>query len=78
MDINPFSLQGENTMINLAQTFFLLAIDDDDGKLVPTTSLRYGLIGAVLIELALLGKVGLDEVEAPLRARKAVQVLINL
>jgi hypothetical protein len=46
-------------VLNLPQSLFLLALDDYSGKLIPGTSLRFGLIGAVLVELALNGKVGL-------------------
>ncbi len=48
-------------MLNLPQTLFLLSIDDEDGKVIASTSLRYGLKAAVLAELTLMGKVGLDE-----------------
>jgi hypothetical protein len=48
-------------MLNLPQILFLLAIDDDRGMVIAAPSLRYGLKAAVLADLTLLEKIGLDE-----------------
>jgi golgi phosphoprotein 3 len=50
-------------MLTLPEELFLLAIDDASGKVCSPSwgSLEYGLAGAILAELALLGKIDLDE-----------------
>jgi hypothetical protein len=53
----------EDTLLNLAEELFLLAINDDKGTLVGSASitLPYGLAGAILAELVLLGKLAINE-----------------
>lgn len=49
-------------MLNLAEELFLLALNDEKGTLHGAASyLPYGLAGALLAELALAGKIGLDK-----------------
>jgi golgi phosphoprotein 3 len=50
-------------MLTLPEELMLLALSDDDGKVVPSssTALPYGLAGAVVMELALLGKMELGK-----------------
>ena len=49
--------------LNIAEKLFLLAIAEDEGKLLPSVKerVRYGLVGALLAELALSGKVQLQD-----------------
>lgn len=49
-------------MLILAEELFLLAINDAKGRIHGSAAplLRYGLVGAVLADLALLGAIGLD------------------
>lgn len=46
--------------LNLAEELFLLAINEENGRLA-STYLNYGLAGAMLADLALLGRVRLGE-----------------
>jgi hypothetical protein len=50
-------------MLNLAEELFLISINDDKGTIHPSAAvnLRYGLAGAVLADLTLQGKLGLDK-----------------
>jgi hypothetical protein len=50
-------------MLNLAEELFLISINDEKGVVHSgvAQNLRYGLAGAVLADLTLLGKLGLDE-----------------
>lgn len=47
-------------MLNLAEELFLLAINEENGRLA-STYLNYGLAGAMLADLALLGRVRVGE-----------------
>lgn len=49
-------------MITFAEELLLLALDDKKGTFIemPTMSLEYGLVGAILMELALLNKIDTD------------------
>jgi hypothetical protein len=47
--------------LNLLEEYLLLALDDDKGKFViDSTRLHYGFAGAVLLELALRGKIQVE------------------
>jgi hypothetical protein len=50
-------------MLTISEKLFLLSIDDGRGKVTSfvSSSLRYGLAGAVLAELALLGNVAVED-----------------
>ena len=50
-------------MLNLAEALFLLALDDDEGWIAALTldTLRYGLAAALLADLALLGKIIVED-----------------
>jgi hypothetical protein len=50
-------------MLNLAEELFLLALDDDEGVISAPAldTLRYGLAAALLADLALLGKIAVEE-----------------
>jgi hypothetical protein len=50
-------------MLNLAEELFLLALDDDEGWIAAPAqnTLRYGLAAALLADLALRGKVVVDD-----------------
>jgi hypothetical protein len=50
-------------MLNLAEELFLISINDEKGVVHSSASpnLRYGLAGAVLADLTLLAKLGLDK-----------------
>jgi hypothetical protein len=50
-------------MLTISEKLFLLSIDDGRGKVTSfvSSSLRYGLAGAVLAELALLGSVAVED-----------------
>lgn len=50
-------------MLSLYEEFFLISIDDDKGtvSLSASTVISYGLAGAILAELALKGKLCLDD-----------------
>jgi len=50
-------------MLNLAEELFLVALNDEKGVLAGSAAsyLGYGLAGAVLADLAILGKIGLGE-----------------
>jgi golgi phosphoprotein 3 len=60
-------------MLNLPQKLFLLSIEDAIGKLIMTPSIRYGLAGGRLIDLTLLGKVGVVLDDA--HSRKGLMIL---
>jgi len=49
-------------MLTFAEELLLLALDDEKGVLVqmPIMSFEYGLIGAILMELALMNKIDTD------------------
>lgn len=50
-------------MLSLPEKLFILAIDDDQGAITASVKnkLRYGLAGAILSELAILGKIVSEE-----------------
>ncbi len=50
-------------MLNLAEELFLLALDDDEGWITASAqnTLRYGLAAALLADLALRGKIVIEE-----------------
>jgi hypothetical protein len=50
-------------MLTLGEELFLLCVDEESGIVIPRLKrqLRYGLAGAVLVELALQGKVRVDQ-----------------
>jgi hypothetical protein len=50
-------------MMSLAEKLFILAIDDDQGAISASkkSKLRYGLDGAILVELAITGKIVTEE-----------------
>lgn len=50
-------------MFNLAEDLMILAIDDEKGKVISSASIPidYGLIGALIMELSLKGKIGIDD-----------------
>jgi len=60
----------ENNMLTLPQELYILALHEEKGRVPASlaTSLHYGLGGAILAELILQGRVGLDD------NRKAVVV----
>ena len=49
-------------MLTFAEELLLLALDDEKGVLVqmPIMSFEYGLVGAILMELALMNKIDTD------------------
>lgn len=55
--------------LNLAEELFLLALDDDEGWIATPAldTLRYGLAAALLADLALLGKIAVEDQRISLR-----------
>ena len=50
-------------MLNLAEELFLVALDDEEGWITAPAqnALRFGLAAALLADLALLGKVAVED-----------------
>lgn len=47
-------------MLSFAEELLLLALDDEKGVIVDKTPIKYGLIGAMLMDLALMNKIDTD------------------
>ncbi len=47
-------------MLSFGEELLLLALDDEKGTIVDKTSIKYGLVGALLMDLALLNKIDTD------------------
>ncbi len=47
-------------MLSFAEELLLLALDDEKGVIIDKTSVKYGLIGAILMDLALRNKIDAD------------------
>ena len=47
-------------MLNFAEELLLLALDDEKGVIVDKTSIKYGLVGALLMDLSLRDKIEVD------------------
>ncbi len=47
-------------MLSFAEELLLLALDDEKGVIIDKTSVKYGLIGAILMDLALRNKIDTD------------------
>lgn len=60
---------------NLPEKLFILALDDDLGTIEPSIkdTLRYGLAGAILAELALAGRIRCGEAGSPAEGRLVVE-----
>lgn len=57
--------------LNLIEKFLLIALDDDEGIFIADVNhLHYGIAGALLIEMALAGKIELREDKLVLRGKK--------
>ena len=47
-------------MLSFAEELLLLALDDEKGTIIDKTSIKYGLVGALLMDLALANKIDTD------------------
>ena len=47
-------------MLSFGEELLLLALDDEKGTIVDKTSIKYGLVGALLMDLALMNKIDTD------------------
>jgi len=47
-------------MLSFGEELLLLALDDEKGTIVDKTSIKYGLVGALLMDLALVNKIDTD------------------
>ncbi len=47
-------------MLNFAEELLLLALDDEKGTIIDKTSIKYGLVGALLMDLALVNRIDND------------------
>lgn len=58
----------ENAKLNLLEEFLLIALDDDKGQFVTSsTHLHYGFAGAILLELAIRGKIAIEDERVKLK-----------
>ncbi len=59
----PSKKKSSPVMLSLPEKLFILAIDDDQGAIAASVKnkLRYGLAGAILSELAIMGKIVAEE-----------------
>lgn len=47
-------------MLSFAEELVLLALDDERGVIIDKTSVEYGLVGAILMDLSLMDKIEVD------------------